>query len=84
MPGQIQRQRHRAGRRQFVQDLDVRELVKRRELKAQAGDDADRAQNDQAGGRAEEPADDGIGHIADRATHPRHAEAAKHDAGDDG
>ncbi len=84
MPGQIQRQRHGAGRRQLGQGQDVGELIERRQLKAMAGDDADRAQNDQAGGGAEEPAHDGIGHITDRAAHPRHPEAAQHDAGDDG
>ena len=63
---------------------DVGELAERRELQALAGDDADRAEHDQAAGRAEKAADHGVRHIADRAAHPRHAEAAEHDAGHDG
>ena len=46
MPGQIQDQRHGAGRRQFGQCQDIDEPIERRQLKALAGDDADRTQND--------------------------------------
>ncbi len=83
VPGQIQHERHGAGRRQFGQRQGVCELIEGRELKAVAGDDADRAEQDQAAGGAEKSADHRIGHIADRAAHPRHAEAAQHDAGRD-
>jgi len=58
-------------------------MIEGSELKAVAGDDANRAQQDQAAGGAEKSADHGIRHIADRAPHPRHAEAAQHDAGGD-
>ncbi len=53
-------------------------------MKTVAGYDTDRTQNEQAAGGAEEPTYDGIGHITDRAAHPRHPEAAKHDACDNG
>ena len=69
---------------QFGQHQHVGEPVECSELKALAGDDVDSTENDQAAGGAEEAADHGVRHVADRAAHPRHAEAAKHDAGGDG
>ena len=84
VPGQIEDESHGAGGRQFGQRLEIFELIERCELQAMAGDDADRAEQDQAAGRAEKSADHRIGHIADRAAHPRHPEAAEHDPGRDG
>jgi len=84
VPGQIQDQRHRAGRRQFGQRQEICEPIERRKLKALAGDDANRTENDQAAGSAEKSADHRVRHIADRAAHPRHPETTEHDAGDDG
>jgi len=76
MPGQIEHQRHGAGRCQFGQRQKVCELIERRELEPVTGDDANRTENDQAAGRAEKSADHRIRHIADRAAHPRHPETA--------
>ena len=45
---------------------------------------SDSTEKDQAAGGAEKSADHGIGHVTDRPAHPRHAEAAEHDAGGDG
>jgi hypothetical protein len=84
VPGQIEDDGHGAGGRQFGQRLDILELAERCKLQALAGDDADRAEKDQAAGRAEKSADHRIGYIADRTADPRHSAAAEHDAGRDG
>jgi hypothetical protein len=70
--------------RQFVHREEVCEPVEGGKLETQAGDDANRTENDQAAGRAEEPADHRVRHVTDRAAHPRHPEAAQHETGDDG
>jgi hypothetical protein len=58
-------------------------LIEGRKLQAMAGDDANGAQQDQEAGGPEKSADHRVGHIADRAAHPRQPEAADHEAGRD-
>jgi len=83
MPGRVQHERHGGRGGKFEQRLGARELVEGRKLQPVAGDDPDRTEQDQAAGRAQKSADDGIGDVADGATHPRNAESAQHDAGSD-
>ena len=63
VPGQIEDEGHGADRRQFGQRQDICELTERRKLKALAGDDANRTENDQAAGRAEKSADHRVRHL---------------------
>ncbi len=84
VPGQIEDEGHRAGCRQFGQRQHICEPVECRKLKSFPRDDANRAEKQQAADRAEKSADHGVRHVADRAAHPRHPEAAEHEAGDNG
>jgi hypothetical protein len=84
VPGQIEDKGHRAGCRQFGQRHHIREPIECRKLKSLPRDDANRAENEQAADSAEKSADHRVGHVADRAAHPRQPETAEHDAGDNG
>ena len=84
VPGQIEDERHGAGGASSDSVRMSSNWPSVANCKALTGDDADRAEKDEAAGRRQKAADHRIGHIADRAAHPRHSETAQHDAGQDG